>query len=101
MFFQKFFHNIGAMFDENTGSTYSIFDGMEGVTVAGPVITADGGEVALSTGMTAVVPAAADGFTLCGDGEIYRFYVPNIDADIVAPLKNAGYADTEIQKLLY
>ncbi len=81
----------------HSGDSFSIVFCAKGALT----ITADGGEVALSTGMTAVVPAAADGFTLCGNGEIYRFSVPNIDADIVAPLKNAGYADTEIQKLLY
>ena len=34
----------GELFGENTGATYAIFDGMDGVTMDGNVITVDGGE---------------------------------------------------------
>lgn len=34
----------GELFGENTGASYEIFDGMDGVTVDGNVITVDGGE---------------------------------------------------------
>ncbi len=64
-------------------------------------LIADGEEVSLSTGATAVIPAAAEDFTMIGEGEIYRFFVPEIEADIVAPLRAAGYPTKEIAKLLY
>lgn len=34
----------GVLLDETTGATYAIFDGLEGISVDGDVITADGGE---------------------------------------------------------
>ncbi len=61
--------------------------------------TADGC-VSMKTGMTAVVPAAADEFALSGRAEAYRFFVPDIEADIVRPLRGAGYADEAIQAIL-
>ena len=63
-------------------------------------LSAAGGDVSMKTGTTAVIPAAADAFTLSGQAELYRFFVPDIEADIVLPLRNAGYREESIRKII-
>ena len=64
------------------------------------VSTCDGA-VTLEKGMTAVIPAAAHAFSLHGKAEAYRFFVPDIEKDIVQPLKAAGFPDEAIRPLLH
>ena len=64
------------------------------------VSTCDGA-VTLEKGMAAVIPAAAHAFSLHGKAEAYRFFVPDIEKDIVQPLKAAGFPDEAIRPLLH
>lgn len=58
------------------------------------------GSVTLQKGQTAVVPAAAGSFTVEGDAEAYRFFVPDLSADVVEPLRAAGFAEEDIRKII-
>ncbi|MDD4518936.1 MAG: type I phosphomannose isomerase catalytic subunit [Limnochordia bacterium] len=54
------------------------------------------GETQLKVGDTVLVPAAVEEYALQGDGDLLRFYVPDLIRDILLPLKDAGWNKTEI-----
>jgi len=58
-----------------------------------------GGTMILPRAETLLLPAALGNIELNGRGEVLLNYEPNLDADIVVPLHQAGYSEREIQQL--
>lgn len=56
----------------------------------------ESGSVLLTTGDAVVVPAAAQRYTLSGEGAGLVAYVPDITLDIIEPLRAAGHGDAAI-----
>jgi mannose-6-phosphate isomerase len=67
----------------------------------GPVELAyDGGSVSLRRAESCILPAAI-GEVRVGSGEasLVACYVPDLERDVISPLREAGYSDEEISKL--
>lgn len=47
----------------------------------------------------ALIPAGAGSYTLIGSGKVLNYYVPDLQRDIIAPLRAEGYGDGEIGRL--
>ncbi len=48
------------------------------------------------TGESVLIPACLDEYTISGQFSALKFYIPDIAADFIQPLKNAGYGREEI-----
>lgn len=46
-----------------------------------------------------LIPAGAGSYTLIGSGKVLNYYVPDLQRDIIAPLRAEGYGDGEIGRL--
>jgi mannose-6-phosphate isomerase len=56
----------------------------------------------LSRGSSVLIPAAIDGWSVApylGEGDVIVSYVPNLESEIIAPLRAAGYTDEQIASL--
>jgi mannose-6-phosphate isomerase len=62
-------------------------------------ITAGGETVSLPTGQTALVPASVPSVTIEGIATLLVSYVPDLETDIIAPLRLAGHSDEDIARL--
>ena len=62
-------------------------------------VAALAGEVALLPGRAVLVPGAAQRLAVSGQGEWLDYYVPHIERDIAAPLREAGHTPEEIGRL--
>jgi mannose-6-phosphate isomerase len=56
----------------------------------------DGSKLEVSKGETVLIPAAMGEYCISGNLKALKAYVPDIEKDIVEPLKDAGYTDEEI-----
>lgn len=57
------------------------------------------GDVTLGTGDSAVVPAAMPESPIDGNGIVLIAWIPDLDAEIVGPLRVAGHMDSAIRQL--
>lgn len=65
-----------------------------------PLTVAAGSEVCVLDPYRAVlIPAGVGAYTLTGTGKVLNYYVPDLQQDVVAPLRAAGYPDGEIARL--
>lgn len=64
-------------------------------------IAYNGGIETLNRAESCIIPAALGSFTLVPDGRavVLACYVPDMDRDIIAPLRAAGHTDEQIQSL--
>lgn len=60
-----------------------------------------GGVESLERGASCILPAAIEGVRLVPEGEagVISCYVPNLEQDVIEPLRAAGYSDDEIRSL--
>lgn len=56
----------------------------------------DGGELPVRVGESVLIPASMGEYSLKGDLTALKAYVPDIQADVLQPLKNAGWSLEEI-----
>lgn len=59
----------------------------------------DTGSCTLPRGEAALIPASMSAWQVAGKGAYLDYYVPNLYEDIVAPLRQSGYADSRIARL--
>ena len=61
----------------------------------------DGGVATLGRAESCIMPAALGAFTMIPDGRtvVLAGYVPDLDRDVIAPLRAAGHADAAIETL--
>lgn len=70
------------------------------LTLDSPITVAAGHEVCvLEPYRTVLIPAGVEAYTLTGTGKVLNYYVPDLQQDVVAPLRAAGYRDGEIARL--
>jgi mannose-6-phosphate isomerase len=64
-------------------------------------IAYNGGIETLNRAESCIIPAALGSFTLVPDGRavVLACYVPDMEPDIIAPLREAGHTDEQIQSL--
>jgi mannose-6-phosphate isomerase len=67
------------------------------VTVLSGTLAIDAEEYAPGTSI--VLPADLVATRISGDAEVLVGYVPDLDADVVTPLRATGYSDTLIRSL--
>ncbi len=77
------------------GRTFHILLGKRGVMY----LNVGGENVAMAPGQAVLVPGCALQFTLEGKGAILDYYVPDVEADIIAPLQAAGHSAEAIARL--
>lgn len=66
----------------------------------GQVVLACRGEVTpLDPFRAVLIPAGAGEYTFTGTGKVLNYYVPDLQRDIIAPLRAEGYGDGEIGRL--
>lgn len=86
-------YNIAGKVNENAdGSKFFIYMFTSG---KGSIIW-DGGELAVNTGESVLVPAAMGKYSLSGKFTALKAYMPDLEADILQPLKNSGRSINEI-----
>lgn len=67
---------------------------------AGSVVVSAGNEsVSLQPGRAVLVPAGVDYYQIEGDSLVLDYFVPDLTADVVAPLRDAGHSDDAIARL--
>jgi len=59
-------------------------------------ITYSGGEVKISMGESVLIPALLGDYSIEGQLELIRAYVPNMEKDIIEPLLKAGFSNESI-----
>ena len=62
-------------------------------------VTAGGEACELAPCRAVLIPAGAGAYTITGTGKVLDYYVPDLQRDIVAPLRAAGHGDREIARL--
>jgi mannose-6-phosphate isomerase len=80
------------------GGTFHLLTSLgEGATVVGDRF----GEVEISYGRTLIVPASAGDYrySVSSGGRMLRSYVPDLERDVVGPLRAAGHGDEAIRLL--
>jgi mannose-6-phosphate isomerase len=56
----------------------------------------------LDRGASVLIPAAIDGWSVSpylGEGSVVVSYVPDLETEVIAPLRAAGYTDEQIASL--
>lgn len=75
------------------GSKFFIYT----LTCGSGVIQWDGGELAIRAGESILIPAVLGHYSLRGDFTALKAYVPNLHADVLQPLEDAGRTMKAIQ----
>lgn len=57
------------------------------------------GSIRVKCGESVLIPASMGNYSLEGDMEAIKSYVPDVEADIIKPLKDAGYSMENISKI--
>ncbi|EAX47040.1 mannose-6-phosphate isomerase, class I [Thermosinus carboxydivorans Nor1] len=83
----------GSVEEVADGSKFYVFTIIEG---AGEVRYGSGQTVSVCAVETVMIPAALGRYCLAGRFKALKAYVPDLTADVVTPLKAAGYSSTEI-----
>lgn len=63
------------------------------------VLEGDSGACVLNRGEAALIPASMPAWRISGQGSFLEYYVPDLYADVIAPLRWQGHADSEILPL--
>lgn len=63
------------------------------------VTDSSGSSYNLKKGDNAIVQAKKDEYTIKGEGKLFMTYYPNIEEDIIVPLRKAGHSDDTIKQL--
>jgi mannose-6-phosphate isomerase len=63
-------------------------------------VSSGGSHRSLSPGEAVLVPGAAESWQADGDGALLDYYVPDLDRDIVAPLRDAGHSHLAVMRLV-
>jgi mannose-6-phosphate isomerase len=90
-------YEVNGSFDEKCdGSKFYVFICLEG---AGKI---EAGKITVSfqAGETALIPAAIGEYMMEGKFTALKTYIPDLDKDIVEPMRKAGCSDQEIFKVL-
>lgn len=82
----------GAVREHADGGKFYIFTFTNGCGT----IEWGGGKLPVSAGESVLIPAAMGKYILDGDFTALRVYVPDVAADVIRPLKNAGKSADEI-----
>ncbi len=80
--------------EETDGSKFYIYVFLEGETI----IEYGSNFLIARQGETVLIPAAFGEYLLKGKFKGLKIYVPDLEADIIQPLKKAGYSGEEIKK---
>lgn len=59
-----------------------------------------GGSVSFRCGDSFLIPAELGKYTINGECEYLKYYIPEFDTDFLAPLLNVGYTEEEVLSLL-
>lgn len=86
-------YNIAGKAHENAdGSKFFIYT----ITSGEGSITWDGGELSIVAGESVLIPAAMGVYSLAGNFTALRAYMPDLEADVLKPLKDSGRSIKEI-----
>jgi mannose-6-phosphate isomerase len=78
--------------EETDGGKFHLYIFTEG---AGEILWSSG-TLKIKGGDSVLIPAALGHYSLTGNFKALKSYVPDIEADVIAPLKKAGYKEEEI-----
>lgn len=92
-FCAELYHISGRISENANGSKFFIYT----FTAGDGNISWNGGKMAVSTGMSLLVPASMGEYSLSGDITALKSYVPDLDSDVITPLKNSGRSFREIK----
>jgi mannose-6-phosphate isomerase len=84
----------GAFSEDTEGKSFIVLFGVEG---EGEIIYGSG-RTRIVKGETVLLPAALGVYQIKGTLKLLRAYVPDLKADIIQPLRRAGYSEIEIMK---
>jgi hypothetical protein len=66
----------------------------------GEMVIRAGDEVCvLQACRAALIPAGMGGYSLTGAGKVLNYYVPDLEEDVVRPLRAGGHGDASISQL--
>ncbi len=80
---------------ETQGQTFHILLAINGEMT----VEANASSVTLNVGQALLVPGCAHSFTVTGHGDILDYYVPDLQHDIIEPLRKEGHSPQEITQL--
>lgn len=86
-------YNIAGRVHENAdGSKFFIYT----FTSGNGSISWNGGEIAAGIGESVLIPAAMGMYSLAGEFTALRVYIPDLESDVIQPLKNSGKSIDDI-----
>jgi len=91
-FCTEVYHVNGIVNENANGSKFFIYTFISG---KGHILW-DGGELAVGIGESILVPASMGKYSLSGNFSALRAYMPDLEADVLQPLKNFGRSIYEI-----
>jgi mannose-6-phosphate isomerase len=91
-YFSVEMYNLNSEIEESTENRFCIFVLIDGEAT----IESKGIEVKVIRGESVLVPAAMGKYSIKGNFKALKAYIPDIQKDIIAPLKKAGYSEQEI-----
>lgn len=56
--------------------------------------------IVIEKGHSCLVPASAGAYAISGNAKVIKSYVPDIDKNIIAPLKSEGFSEEEINSII-
>lgn len=83
----------GSVLENADGSKFYVYVLTEGEGI----LKYEGGTIPVSLGESFLIPASMGFYSLEGSFKALKAYVPDLDSDIVTPLKKAGYKEQEIR----
>lgn len=83
----------GDLKDNSDGSRFYIYV----ITKGNGKINWNDNEIFVQAGESILIPASTGNYTLSGEFEALRSYVPNLEEDVVKPLISEGYTEDEIR----
>lgn len=84
----------GEIKEDADGSKFCLYVVLEGEMN----IQYAGGAVEVQLGESVLIPASMGAYTLEGSFKALKSYVPDLDGDIMEPLRQAGYTETQIME---
>ena len=85
----------GAMPRTTAGTTFHIVLALSGKLI----VSAEGASLALPPGRAVLIPGGAGAYTVEGHGSYLDYYVPDLEADIINPVRQEGYTDEDLRAL--
>lgn len=84
----------GVISEDTGGKSFIVLYGIQG---EGEIVSS-GGRTPIVTGETVLLPAGLGAYQIQGKLRLLRAYVPDLAADVIGPLRNAGFSETEIME---